>query len=159
MVVTTAKIPYWFVCLTVILGWNEFMMVLFNPFYFVLAVLSLTAGYVTWYTGMIGPAYQVAKATVGEVRRQVETELSKRLPNAGPAAAGNGTEPAGFELRERPSSSSASALGAATSAIRRAATDSQLASSSSAPSLRKSSLDADGEAAGVAKRKAFAAAQ
>jgi hypothetical protein len=45
MVVTTAKIPYWFVTLTVVLGWNEFMAVLRNPVYFTLLLIVLSGMY------------------------------------------------------------------------------------------------------------------
>lgn len=38
-----AQVPYWMYGVLVVLGWNEAMMVLFNPFYFTM-VLVLLAG-------------------------------------------------------------------------------------------------------------------
>ncbi|KAJ3401473.1 Dynamin-like GTPase that mediates homotypic ER fusion [Chytridiales sp. JEL 0842] len=78
MVMTTAKIPYWFVALTVVLGWNEFMAVLRNPFYFAMLIITLAGLYATWYMGMIGPAYHVIKATVKEVAHQTKDQLESR---------------------------------------------------------------------------------
>ncbi|KAJ3115734.1 Dynamin-like GTPase that mediates homotypic ER fusion [Physocladia obscura] len=75
MVVTTAKIPPWFIALTLVLGWNEFMMVLFNPVYFALLAIFLGIGYLSWQMGMVGPAYQVAKVTVREVTNQAIEKL------------------------------------------------------------------------------------
>lgn len=81
MVVTTAKIPFWFVTLTIMLGWNEMMLVLFNPVYFVLMALFMSGVYAMWYFGMIGPAYQVAKVTLTEAVRQAQQQLDERNIN------------------------------------------------------------------------------
>ena len=43
MTATVAKIPWWFVVMTVALGWNEFMVVLRSPLFF-LTVALLGAG-------------------------------------------------------------------------------------------------------------------
>ncbi|KAJ3030319.1 UNVERIFIED_CONTAM: Dynamin-like GTPase that mediates homotypic ER fusion [Siphonaria sp. JEL0065] len=77
MVATTAKIPPWFIALTIVLGWNEFMLVLFNPVYFTLLAITLGGLYVSWQYGMIGPAYKVAKVTFKEVLNQAVEELEK----------------------------------------------------------------------------------
>ncbi|KAI9331858.1 root hair defective 3 GTP-binding protein [Obelidium mucronatum] len=77
MVATTAKIPPWFIAMTIVLGWNEFMLVLFNPVYFTLLAITLGGLYVSWQYGMIGPAYKVAKVTVREVISQAVEELEK----------------------------------------------------------------------------------
>ncbi|KAJ3070711.1 Dynamin-like GTPase that mediates homotypic ER fusion [Podochytrium sp. JEL0797] len=77
MVLTTAKIPPWFIAMTIVLGWNEFMMVLFNPVYFTLLAITLGGLYIAWQYGMIGPAYQIARVTVREVVNQAVGELEK----------------------------------------------------------------------------------
>ncbi|KAJ3289085.1 Dynamin-like GTPase that mediates homotypic ER fusion [Rhizoclosmatium sp. JEL0117] len=77
MVVTTAKIPPWFIALTVILGWNEFMLVLFNPVYFTLLAITLGGLYVGYQYGMIGPAYHTGKVMVKGVLREAISELEK----------------------------------------------------------------------------------
>ncbi len=42
LIQTEAKIPYWFVVLTILLGWNEFIAVISNPMYFVMiGIISL----------------------------------------------------------------------------------------------------------------------
>lgn len=38
-----AQVPYWIYGVMVVLGWNEAMMVLFNPLYFVMLVTMATA--------------------------------------------------------------------------------------------------------------------
>lgn len=39
VVATTAKIPPWFIGLTILLGWNEFVAIMFNPVYFLMIIL------------------------------------------------------------------------------------------------------------------------
>ncbi|KAJ3381341.1 Dynamin-like GTPase that mediates homotypic ER fusion, partial [Entophlyctis sp. JEL0112] len=77
MVVTTARIPPWFFALTLILGWNELMMVLFNPVYFALLAIFAGGFYISWQYGLIGPIYKVVKATLSEVGSQAVHELKK----------------------------------------------------------------------------------
>ncbi|KAJ3118968.1 Dynamin-like GTPase that mediates homotypic ER fusion [Phlyctochytrium bullatum] len=78
MVITTAKIPFWFVALTVLLGWNEFMAVLRSPLYFISLIILGAGAYTVWYLGMVGPMYSVAKATSREVFNQTRSALEDR---------------------------------------------------------------------------------
>jgi hypothetical protein len=41
-----AQIPYWMYGVLVVLGWNEAMVVLFNPLYFTFTLMSLVTAYV-----------------------------------------------------------------------------------------------------------------
>ena len=41
---SVAQIPYWMYGLLVFLGWNEAMVVLFNPIYFTLLLLAAASG-------------------------------------------------------------------------------------------------------------------
>ncbi|KAI8851863.1 RHD3/Sey1 [Chytridium lagenaria] len=78
MVITTAKIPFWFVALTILLGWNEFMAVLRSPLYFITLLLFSAGAYTIWYLGMIAPMYSVVKATSREMANQTRTILEER---------------------------------------------------------------------------------
>ncbi|KAJ3206480.1 Dynamin-like GTPase that mediates homotypic ER fusion [Dinochytrium kinnereticum] len=78
MVITTAKIPFWFVALTILLGWNEFMTVLRSPIYFITLLLFGAGAYAIWYLGMIAPMYSVVKATSREMANQTRTMLEDR---------------------------------------------------------------------------------
>ncbi|KAJ3105074.1 Dynamin-like GTPase that mediates homotypic ER fusion [Phlyctochytrium planicorne] len=77
MVITTAKIPFWFVALTILLGWNEFMAVLRSPIYFITMLIFGAGAYTVWYLGMIGPMYSIVKATTKEVANQTRTVLEE----------------------------------------------------------------------------------
>ncbi|TPX64263.1 hypothetical protein SpCBS45565_g06003 [Spizellomyces sp. 'palustris'] len=79
IVVTTAKIPMWFVVMTAVLGWNELVAVLSNPLYFLMLIILAAVAYGTWYTGMAKPAFNVARATV----REAAKEAGKRLKEKG----------------------------------------------------------------------------
>ena len=39
-----AQVPYWMYAVMVVLGWNEAMLVLFNPLYFILMIGAATLG-------------------------------------------------------------------------------------------------------------------
>ena len=47
MVSSVAQIPYWMYGVLVVLGWNEAMMVLFNPLYFTMLLIILVSAYAT----------------------------------------------------------------------------------------------------------------
>lgn len=47
MVSSVAQIPYWMYGVLVVLGWNEAMMVLFNPLYFTMLLILLVSAYVS----------------------------------------------------------------------------------------------------------------
>ncbi|KAJ3224344.1 Dynamin-like GTPase that mediates homotypic ER fusion [Clydaea vesicula] len=74
---TIAKIPTWFVALTVVLGWNEFMAILYNPVYFVSLALFLVGGFIVYKLGLAGPLFSVARVATGEVTRQVGAQIGK----------------------------------------------------------------------------------
>lgn len=46
IVSNTTQVPTWMYGLLALLGWNEAMLVLFNPFYLVLSLIALVVGYV-----------------------------------------------------------------------------------------------------------------
>ena len=45
---SVAQIPYWMYGVLVVLGWNEAMVVLFNPLYFAMLLMMLASAYVAF---------------------------------------------------------------------------------------------------------------
>ncbi|PIL35938.1 hypothetical protein GSI_01598 [Ganoderma sinense ZZ0214-1] len=79
MVSSVAQIPYWMYGVLVVLGWNEAMLVLFNPLYFTMLLILLVSAYVIVQLGMTGPVLQILKSLGGEVHRQVEGRLREHF--------------------------------------------------------------------------------
>lgn len=70
---SVASIPLWMYGVLVVLGWNEFMVVLFNPLYFaMLAVLGAT-GYIILQLGLLGPIIQISRKVIAEAK-QIATD-------------------------------------------------------------------------------------
>jgi hypothetical protein len=59
---TAAQIPFFVIVLLVVLGWNEFMAVLRNPFLFMFCIMVGAAAYITFTLNMWGPLISVADA-------------------------------------------------------------------------------------------------
>ncbi|CCL98665.1 uncharacterized protein FIBRA_00667 [Fibroporia radiculosa] len=76
---SVAQIPYWMYGVLVVLGWNEAMVVLFNPVYFAMLVCLLGAAYVIIQLGMVGPLFQVLRTVGTEVQRQVSARLREHF--------------------------------------------------------------------------------
>ncbi|KAF9264058.1 root hair defective 3 GTP-binding protein [Marasmius fiardii PR-910] len=74
-----AHIPLWMYGVLVVLGWNEAMMLLFNPIYFVMLVGLAGAAYVVLQLGMAGPLIQVGRTVVNEVQRQATERLREHF--------------------------------------------------------------------------------
>ncbi|KAH9942378.1 root hair defective 3 GTP-binding protein [Epithele typhae] len=72
-------IPYWMYGVLVVLGWNEAMVVLFNPIYFAMLLLLLASAYLIVQLGMVGPVFQIFRSLGGEVHRQVEGRLREHF--------------------------------------------------------------------------------
>lgn len=70
-----AQVPYWMYGVMVVLGWNEAMLVLFNPLYFMFAITATTLAYLITKFGLVGPLLQVSKTAAGEVQRQATNRL------------------------------------------------------------------------------------
>ncbi|PFH53748.1 hypothetical protein AMATHDRAFT_54235 [Amanita thiersii Skay4041] len=78
-VASMAQIPRWMYALLVVLGWNEAMVVLFNPLYFTFMLLALVSAYFIIQLGLAGPLYQVVSTLLGEVQRQATAVLREQL--------------------------------------------------------------------------------
>jgi len=74
-VMSIAQIPYWMYGVLVVLGWNEAMVVLFNPLYFTFTLMSLVTAYIIVQLGLTGPLLQVSKTVLTEVQRQATDRL------------------------------------------------------------------------------------
>ncbi|KAI0058805.1 root hair defective 3 GTP-binding protein [Artomyces pyxidatus] len=70
-----AQIPYWMYGVLVVLGWNEAMMVLFNPLYFTMLLALLASAWVIIQLNMVGPLLHIT----GRVAREVQHQASNRL--------------------------------------------------------------------------------
>ncbi|EPX74646.1 GTP binding protein Sey1 [Schizosaccharomyces octosporus yFS286] len=65
VVSTQTRIPPYFWALLLVLGWNEFMAVIRNPFFFMLLLIGGSSVYILYATGMIGPAKVLANRAAG----------------------------------------------------------------------------------------------
>ncbi|KDQ57421.1 hypothetical protein JAAARDRAFT_130831 [Jaapia argillacea MUCL 33604] len=74
-----AQIPYWMYGVLVVLGWNEAMIVLFNPLYFVALLLALATAYTVLKLHLVGPLMQITKTIGGEVQRQATDRLREHF--------------------------------------------------------------------------------
>ncbi|TFY72144.1 hypothetical protein EVG20_g862 [Dentipellis fragilis] len=74
-----AQIPYWMYGVLVVLGWNEAMLVLFNPLYFTMLLVLLASSYVIIQLGLVGPLLQITGTIAREIRRQGETRLREHF--------------------------------------------------------------------------------
>ncbi|KIJ68139.1 hypothetical protein HYDPIDRAFT_126865 [Hydnomerulius pinastri MD-312] len=74
-----AQVPYWMYGVMVVLGWNEAMVVLFNPLYCMLLVLMVTSAYAIVRLGLTGPLLQVSKTVAGEIQRQATNRLREHF--------------------------------------------------------------------------------
>ncbi|CCA76318.1 hypothetical protein PIIN_10313 [Serendipita indica DSM 11827] len=63
----------------VVLGWNEAMLVLFNPLYFAALLGLLGAAWVIFQLNLVGPLYAVGKTVTGEIQRQVSARLREHF--------------------------------------------------------------------------------
>ncbi|KAN0091284.1 RHD3/Sey1 [Tylopilus felleus] len=97
-----AQVPFWIYGVMVVLGWNEAMMVLFNPLYFVMVITLASAAYAIAKLGLTGPLLQLSKTVAGEIQEQamnklrehisaVEQPVDAKLVRASPMRATNST--------------------------------------------------------------------
>lgn len=70
-----AQIPYWMYGVLVVLGWNEAMVVLFNPLYFTFTLMGLVTSYIIMKLGLTGPLFQLSKTVLVEVQTQATDRM------------------------------------------------------------------------------------
>lgn len=72
---TTNSIPIWIYVLIVVLGWNEFMIVIRNPLFVTLSLVLAAGFYFVNKFGLWGPVMNVAQSAVGETRSTIKEKL------------------------------------------------------------------------------------
>ena len=75
MIKTTTHIPLWVYAIIVVLGWNEFMIVIRNPLFVTLSILILVSFYFINKFDLWGPVASVAQTAVGETIDTVKLKL------------------------------------------------------------------------------------
>jgi hypothetical protein len=78
-VVGIAQIPIWVYIMFVILGWNEAMMVLFNPVYFTMMLVLAASAWIIIQLNLAGPLMHVGGSIAFEVKRQAENRLKEHF--------------------------------------------------------------------------------
>ncbi|KIK63215.1 hypothetical protein GYMLUDRAFT_242260 [Collybiopsis luxurians FD-317 M1] len=76
---SVAQIPYWMYGVLVVLGWNEFMMVLFNPIYFMFLLMAAAAAYLIIQLGLAGPLFSITQTMGAEIQRQASQRLREHF--------------------------------------------------------------------------------
>ncbi|OMH78541.1 Protein SEY1 [Zancudomyces culisetae] len=71
VVMTKTQVPYWAVIMMILLGWNEAMVVLFNPLYLVVLALLGATVFVIHNLNLWGPAKMVAQNATASVSKMV----------------------------------------------------------------------------------------
>ncbi|KAH9987006.1 RHD3/Sey1 [Russula compacta] len=78
-VVGIAQIPYWVYGMMVVLGWNEAMLILFNPLYFTMVLILAAGAWIIVQLNLAGPLMHVGGSIALEVKRQAEDRLRERF--------------------------------------------------------------------------------
>ncbi|KAK5778878.1 hypothetical protein RI543_003805 [Arxiozyma heterogenica] len=72
---TTTHIPLWIYVIIVVLGWNEFMMVIKNPFYVTMLLILSVAFFFVHRFNLWNPVLNVVSVAIGETRQTVKSKL------------------------------------------------------------------------------------
>ncbi|QRW11732.1 GTP-binding protein [Ceratobasidium sp. AG-Ba] len=88
MVSSVAQIPVWMYGVLVVLGWNEAMVVLFNPLYAAFLVMCLAGLWLVVQLNLAGPILAVFKTVTGEVQRQATNRLREHFQQPVPVENG-----------------------------------------------------------------------
>ena len=75
IITTTTRVPIWMYFLLVVLGWNEFMLIIKNPLLVTLILISLVGVYFLHKFDMWAPVITVTKTAVGEVKTTIKSKL------------------------------------------------------------------------------------
>jgi len=74
-----AQIPYWIYGVLVVLGWNEAMLVIFNPLYFTMLLILAAGAWAVVQLNLAGPLMHVGGSIALEVKRQAENRLREHF--------------------------------------------------------------------------------
>ncbi|RHZ82865.1 hypothetical protein Glove_103g237 [Diversispora epigaea] len=75
VVATTARVPYWIILLIVILGWNEFMVIITSPTYLIFFSFVGFVGYVVYFLNLFGPVESICRMFVTEVLNYITVQI------------------------------------------------------------------------------------
>ncbi|WPK26562.1 hypothetical protein PUMCH_003920 [Australozyma saopauloensis] len=75
IVQSRTQIPYYIYLVILVLGWNEFMAVIRNPFFFSLLLVFGAGAYLMYQTNLLGPALIVGKRMVDESVNMAKQKL------------------------------------------------------------------------------------
>jgi len=70
---TTSKVPPWFIILTMVLGYNEFVSIIKNPIYLIGIVLIGVIIYALYVTNLLKPALRVGRVIIQDIYLQINT--------------------------------------------------------------------------------------
>ncbi|KAG8726786.1 Dynamin-like GTPase that mediates homotypic ER fusion, partial [Ceratobasidium sp. 428] len=85
---SVAQIPVWMYGVLVVLGWNEAMVVLFNPLYFAFLLMTLASLWIIVQLNLAGPILAVFRSVGGEVQRQASNRLREHFQQPVPVENG-----------------------------------------------------------------------
>ncbi|CCD27472.1 dynamin-like GTPase SEY1 NDAI_0K02810 [Naumovozyma dairenensis CBS 421] len=77
IITTTTHIPIWIYCLLVVLGWNEFMIVIKNPLFVTLIIISVVTFYFIHKFDLWGPVITIINTAIGETKGTLKSKLRK----------------------------------------------------------------------------------
>ncbi|KAJ3860174.1 RHD3/Sey1 [Lentinula novae-zelandiae] len=99
---SVAQIPFWMYGVLLVLGWNEFMMVLFNPIYFMFLLMAAAAAYLIIQLGLAGPLLSITQTMGLEIKRQATQKLREHFsePMLAQAQAHNARSQSGSMIEE-----------------------------------------------------------
>jgi hypothetical protein len=74
---TTSKVPTWFIILTMILGYNEFLAVIKNPIYLLVAVFSGVTFYALYITNLLKPTLRFSRTVIQDIWLQLQNFIKE----------------------------------------------------------------------------------
>ncbi|OUM62919.1 hypothetical protein PIROE2DRAFT_20736 [Piromyces sp. E2] len=94
---TTSKVPPWFILLTMILGYNEFISIIKNPLYLIGIVLIGVIVYALYVTNLLKPTIRIAKVIIQDIWLQVnaffiESKLKRKHNRINTASSSGSTD-------------------------------------------------------------------
>lgn len=100
IITTTTHIPIWIYALIVVLGWNEFMMVLRNPLLVTLVLLCAVGAYFVNKFDLWGPVLNVVESAIGETRSTIKDKLRDFVLDDEDKRAGGRNRAESFEMQD-----------------------------------------------------------
>ncbi|CAJ0766598.1 21273_t:CDS:2, partial [Entrophospora sp. SA101] len=83
VVAITSKVPYWILFIIVILGWNEFMVIITSPSYLILTGFFGIIFYVVWLLNLIGTVETFMRMIINEFVKVGKDKIKNSLEESG----------------------------------------------------------------------------